>query len=223
MSSMKRLIVFAMGLPVIAPCLAMAADPGGWVFAAKEGDRRVAFVEMTGSGPGGPCRATLVLTHRASAERAPVTKDGATTPPVIAEIWIADSADAKGFDLDEYEGPDAPSGDAKLVTVTVSTKGKAWTRHWTCSGWYSPLEDPTSLTGDRGPDDPLAFVFGLSNAFKNHAELVEMTDLLSAGADAFTIELAGKAKPATRLRFAIPLDGAADAVEKLMKRDGSSH
>jgi hypothetical protein len=204
----------------VATCLlalALTAHGAEWEFATRKNDRRFAFVKMRGTGAGGACEATLVFSRAGAAQRKLVTKDNATTPPISIELWLTDSKQAKPFKLEDYEGPDAPIGGAKFVTVALTTKGKAHTWKWPASGWFSPLRDPTGGSEVfRSEGEPEAFVFGLGDAFTGYRDLLQVADSLAAGADSFTIDLAGRGKSPAKLHFEVPVPGATDALKQLL-------
>lgn len=199
----------ALGL-IALTLAAHAAEKPAWEFSTKKSSQRVATAKMRGTGD-----ATLAFLREAGAARKPVTKNNVTTPPIAAELWLTDTKQAGGFNFDDFEGPDAPSGSAKLVTVTLTTKGKPWTRKWTASGWFSPLRDPVS-GASRAPGEPDVFVFGLGDVLRDYRDLLHFADSLAAGADACTIEVTGAKKGAAALRFEVPLAGASDALKQLL-------
>lgn len=189
---------------------AHGAEKSAWSFAAKPSGQRVAFANVRGT-----CEAILAFSRANDAARKPVKKNNVTTPPLAVELWLADTKQAGKFDFNDFEGPDAVSGSTKLVTVTLTTKGKPWVRKWTASGWFSPLRDPVS-GAHRAEGEPEVFVFGLGDVLRDYRDLVQLADSLAAGADAFTIEIAGAKKGAAGLRFDVPLAGAGDAMKQLL-------
>ncbi|MEQ1862958.1 MAG: hypothetical protein ABMA13_23805 [Chthoniobacteraceae bacterium] len=201
----------------IALCLlafAVSASAAPWEFATRKQGRRVAFVALRGTGPGGACDATLVFSRLAEAGRKPVTKDDATTPPLVIELWLTNAKQATPFKLTDFEGPDATDG---IATMVLTAKEKPKTSKWPTSGWFSPLRDPTGGSDKhRDAGEAEVFVFGLGDSFAGYRDLLALADALAAGADAFTIDIAGRAKGAPRLRFDVPLAGASDALKQLL-------
>lgn len=206
------------GLCILAfTVAARSAEKSNWEYAAPKDKLRVAFVTLRGAGPSGPCDATLVFTRDAEAARKPVRKDNSTIPPIGAALWLTNAKQAAPFDFNDFEGPDAVSSEARLVAVSLTAKGKTSREKWRTSGWYSPLLDPTGRsTKHRGKGDPEAFVFALGDVMGAYRDLLHLADALAAGADAFTIEIAGVKKGSAALRFDVPLAGASDALKQLL-------
>ena len=182
----------SLGVGVLWCALTLAAvgaeKAPAWEFAKRKNDRNLAFVKLRGKGPSGACDATLVISRSRDAQRKPVTKNNATTPPIIFELWLPNSKQAAPFKLEDFEGPDAPAG--KQVTVTLTTEGKPRTWKLPQSGWFSPLRDGAgdeSLVTSGGSE---SFVFGLGDALRGFRDLVQMADLLVAGAESLKIEIA---------------------------------
>jgi hypothetical protein len=201
--------------------LALAAQgaekAAAWDFGVRASGQRVAHTKVRGTGPGGACDATLVFSRSADAARKPVTKDNVTTPPLVVELWLTNAKQTAPFNLDDFEGPDAPSGSAKLVTSSVSGKGKPWARKWTASGWFSPLGGPTGISAEhRRANASEVFVFGIGNVLKDYHDLLQLADALAQGADSLTIEIAAKSNGSPPLRFDVPLAGASEAIQQLM-------
>jgi hypothetical protein len=171
-------------------------------------DSNSVHTKLRGNGPGGACDAELIFRRSRGATRKPVTKNNATTPPLSIELWLTDVKQVAPFKVDDFEGPDAPAG--KLVTVTLTTKGKPRVWKLTPSGWYSPLSP------GKGDKDPGSFVFGLGDSLRDYRDLVQMADLLAAGAESFKIEIAAYGKAGTKLSFDVPLGGADAALKQLM-------
>lgn len=178
---------------------------------------RFAHVALRGKGPAGDVDATLVFFHPTEVGRKPLRRDDTTAPPVSVELGLHDSHWAGGFPIENFEGPDAPAGDAKSVTVTVKAKGTPWTRRWPAAGWFTASDavvDPSAVPGPP-KEEPLAFVFGLGSPVRDYRDLVALTDLVAAGVESFTIDIVNP-KDAQRLHFDVPLEGASDAMRKLM-------
>lgn len=203
---MRRPIFCALALITAAH----AADKAAWEFATKPSGQRVVTARVNGT-----CEATLAFLRSHDAARKPMRKNNVTTPPIAVELWFADTKQAGAFDFADFEGPDAVSGGSKLVTVTLTTKGKPWTRKWTASGWFSPLRDPVS-GALRAAGEPEVFVFGLGDVLRDYRDLVQLADSLAAGADALTIEIAGAKKGAAGLKFDVPTAGASEALKQLL-------
>lgn len=194
--------------------LAFTAQAEPWKFATRKNGKRVAFVKLNGKGPSGACDATLVFSRHAEAARKPVTKDNATTPPLLIELWLTNAKQAAPFNLTDFEGPDATEG---FATLTLTAKGKAKARKLPTSGWFSPLRDPTGGSDKhRDAGEAEVFVFGLGDAFKGYQELLTIADALAAGAEGFAIDVAGAKKGAPHLRFDVPVAGASEALKQLM-------
>lgn len=194
--------------------LGVTAHAEPWKFAKRKNGQRVAFVTLSGKGPAGACDATLVFSRLAEAARKPVTKDNATTPPLVIDLWLTNAKQAASFNLTDFEGPDATEG---FATVTLTTKNKPRTLKWPTSGWFSPLRDPTGGSDQhRDAGEAEVFVFGLGDAFKGYRELLEVADAMAAGAEALAIDIAGSKEGAPHLRFEVPLAGASEAIKQLM-------
>lgn len=188
-----------------------------WEFASRKNDLHVAFVKLRGGGPGGACDATLVFSRSRGAERKPVTKNNATTPPIVVELWLTNSKQVAPFKLEDFEGPDAPAG--KQVTVTLVVQGKPRTWKLPQSGWFSPLRDGTGADETHAAvGEPESFVFGLGDSVRGYRDLVQIADLLAAGADSLKIEIAAHGKSSAKLGFEVPIAGASEALQPLMAR-----
>jgi len=200
---------------------AFAEDaPAKWVFRELKNDRRIAHVEMRGTGPSGPIEATLVLSRdAANAGMKPVTKAGATTPPVIVDLCLHNAKQAAPFHLDDFEGPDAPANRSKLAKVSLPGDGKPWSRSWATSGWYSNLStvlNPFEITSpDKKSAEPSAFVFGLGDPIRGYRDLLDFVEKLGSARGSLAIQISSVSDHSS-LRFSVPLSGASEAVKRLM-------
>ncbi|HEU4389109.1 MAG TPA: hypothetical protein VFV34_15010, partial [Blastocatellia bacterium] len=105
-----------------------------------------------------------------------------------------------GFNLDDYEGPDAPFGRARLATVVIKTRAGAVQVRTGGAGWFS--------TGT-------SFVFNLGLAKISPADRGRVRNALQKGAETIEISLREVKNPNTRIVVSLSGNLASPSIDKV--------
>jgi hypothetical protein len=115
------------------------------------------------------------------------------------DLFLGKIADLAPFHFDDFEGPDAPVSDKKLLQVTIARKGKSpQSFSMVPSGWYAP---PDKLDGK-------AFGFGVSEV-SHRAKSTPKSLLQALGDDAESLRLTitDDRDANVKLEIVVPLAG----------------
>jgi hypothetical protein len=74
-----------------------------------------------------------------------------TTGYLSMEFTIAPSSKIPGFDFEYFEGPDAPAGGKKLMTITLTQGGRQTKFQGGLGGWFSAEVDDGFVFGSGTP------------------------------------------------------------------------
>ena len=182
MTTLSLLLAFA-----VTQGLAAVDPPRQWQYETKDNGGRLVSIATTAQTPAGPRPAAVRLGCWPS-----------TGLYIEVELQNADSI--KGFNLDDYERPDAPFGRVRLATVTVHARtGKVVIRTGG-AGWFS--------TGT-------AFVFNLSLAKIAAVDRTRFRNAMRQGADALEISLPEMKHPATRIVVSVSGNLSSPAIDQV--------
>src|SRR5580704_2330441 len=111
----------------------------------------------------------------------------------------------KGFDFDNFEGPDAPASAKPLVTFTVHrTSGADVVVKTTASGSYTVT--------DQG------FAFEVSTAANvREGKVAQLTDAIARGGASISVRVQGFKDPQKTIQVTFSTAGAAEVVSQAMK------
>jgi hypothetical protein len=111
----------------------------------------------------------------------------------------------KGFDFDNFEGPDAPASAKPLVTFTVHrTSGADVVVKTTASGSYTVTDE--------------GFAFEVSTAANaREGKVAQLTDAVVRGAASISVRVQGFKDPQKTIQVTFSTNGAAEVVGQAMK------
>ena len=176
---------------LLALAATMPALHAGWKYSANRYDLRLATTTGDGTSPDGPIRTKLAVQYSRG-------KDGTMT----IEFIVEGARKMKGFGYDSFEGPDAVAADAKLTRIVVERPGaKPFTLLTKVGGWYF---------GD-------AFHFAASETNAHPGDVLKAVRAIQSGATKVSVAIQDSRDAKKQLRAEFAMDGAADALTKLLK------
>jgi hypothetical protein len=198
--------------------LQRGAHAAGWELHedAKTG-AQVAACTVTGTGPRGPAKATLVLHHRRGQPLKVVKKANVTELPIIIELCVDGYESVKGFDFLAFEGPDAPAADKRLTAVTIEAGKERFAKRFNQGGWINQLAwllESGAKTDSAKAND---FTFGIGDASRDVKDFITITRLLQQSPTKIAVSVTDAKDPKSALRFAFSADQAAEVIGKLMR------
>ena len=198
------------------------AGAAGWELHedAKTG-RQAAASTVTGTGPQGAVKATLVLHHRRGQPLKVLKKGEITELPILIDLCVDHYESAKGFDFLAFEGPDATAADKRLVSVTIEAGKERFAKRFTQSGainqlaWLLDAPGATAAASSRkGSDD---FTFGVGDSIPDVKDFITITKLLQQSPTKIEGTVTDSKNPKHILHFDFPTDNAAEVIGKLMR------
>ena len=141
--------------------------------------------------PDGPARSTLSFQCTSG-------KGGAST----IEFTVAGAVAMKGFDFDEFEGPDAPAQRHALVTLTAHRRAGDLVIRTSCTGFYT--------VSDEG------FAFEVTTMANVHGKVSQLSDALIHGATSISIRIRGLKHAEKTIEATFPADGAPAILGQIM-------
>ena len=214
-----RMRILSLLLAAISTTTAGAA---GWELHedAKTGAQAAACT-VTGAGPHGAAKATLVLHHRRGQPLKLVKKGNVTDLPIIIELCVDGFEAVKGFDFLAFEGPDAPAADKRLVSVTIEAGQEHFAKRFAQSGWINHLawllQGPEKADPASSPKEPDDFTFGIGDASREVKDFITITRLLQHSPTKIEVTVTDAKDPKRVLHFSFPTDHAAEVIGKLMR------
>jgi hypothetical protein len=198
-----------------------AAGAADWKFHedGKTG-RQAATSTVTGTGPGGAVKATLVIHHPHGMPLKVIRKGNATELPIILELCVDHFETVKGFDFLKFEGPDAPAADKALVTIMIEAADGHFSKRFTQGGWINhlawllPDEKTDTALSPKGSDD---FTFGIGDAIKDLKDFIAISRLLQKSPTKIEVIVTDSKDPKRTLHFSFPTSSAADVIGKVMR------
>jgi hypothetical protein len=125
-------------------------------------------------------------------------KGGAST----IEFVVAGAVAMKGFDFDEFEGPDAPAQRHALVTLTAHRPAGDLVIRTSCTGFYT--------VSDEG------FAFEVTTMANVHGKVSRLSDALIRGATSISIRIRGLKHVEKTIAATFPADGAPAILGQIM-------
>jgi hypothetical protein len=195
------------------------ARAAGWELHenAKTG-AQVAASTVTGTGPEGSAKATLVLHHRRGQPLKIVKKDNITELPIIIELCVDGYESVKGFDFLAFEGPDAKAAGKRLTSVTVEAGTERFAKRFTQGGWINQLA--WLLNGEDTKTAPTTshdFTFIIGSTTGNLKDYIAITKLLQQAPTKIEVTVTDSKNPKRLLRFAFPTGNVSEVIGKLMR------
>ena len=176
---------------LIVICCAASAHAGSWSLKQKNGDP---VVEATGTAAIGDLRIHAFLNFSCN-------KKG--EPAAWLDYTIADADKVtKVFDLEPFEGPDAPAQAKELVTIELEGGGPAKPLLAHASGWMSSEHEG-------------GFGFGVGGVAQESQALSQIIKRMATGGSLFRIRITSFGKPQRTLVSEFPLGGSRDAFKAL--------
>jgi hypothetical protein len=154
-----------------------------------------AEVAVDAQTPDGPAKSTL------SFQCSP-GKGGTSTITFI----VLGAAKMKGFDFDEFEGPDAPAQRRALVTLTAHRPAGDLVIRTACTGYFT--------VSDEG------FAFEVTIMANVRGKVTRLSDALIHGATGISIHIRGLKHPEKNIEATFPATGAAAALTQVMRGCG---
>jgi hypothetical protein len=176
-------------LLIITPVLALAQE---WRQSSADGVQ-IAQISAQGMTPSGATETKLILKCRAG-------KDGA-----ISLVYRINGVDKiKGFNFDDFEGPDAVAANRKLTTFTVqSAEGN--------------LAINTALGAYYSGEEKDSFDFEFSALNNSHGDLRRLINALMKGATKIVVKVQDSKDKSKFLQTEFPTAGSAAAISAAMK------
>ena len=162
----------------------------GWQI-KKQDNGVVAEAAAEAKTPDGPARSTLSFQCTSG-------KGGAST----IEFTVAGAVAMKGFDFDEFEGPDAPAQRHALVTLTAHRPAGDLVIRTSCTGFYT--------VSDEG------FAFEVTTMANVHGKVSKLSDALIHGATSISIRIRGLKHAEKTIEATFPADGAPAILGQIM-------
>lgn len=204
---------------IAAAIVTTTANAVGWELHqnAKTGAQAAAST-VTGTGPQGPVKATLVLHHRRGAPLKVVKKENVTELPIIIELCVDAFESVKEFDFNAFDGPDAPAAGKRLIMIAIEAGKERFTKRFNQSGginqleWLLHLGEPTS-TAAAAHD----FTFGIGDPSRDVKDFLTITKLLRQSPSKIEITVTDFADAKRILHFTFPTDNVGEVISKLMR------
>ncbi len=197
------------------------ANAAGWELHedAKTGQQAAAST-VTGTGPQGAVKVTLVIHHRRGAPLKVVKKGEITELPIIIELCVDRFESVKGFDFLAFEGPDSAVAGKRLTTVAIDAGKDQFTKRYTQGGWINQLAwllhspEKPGATASKGSDD---FTFGIGDASRDVNDFITITKLLQQSPTKIEVTVSDAKDAKRALHFAFPTDNVSEVIGKLMR------
>ncbi len=172
------------------------SGPAGDWQVKKEQNGMAAEVAADGQTPDGTAKTTL------SFQCSP-GKGGTSTITFI----VLGAFKMKGFDFDDFEGPDAPAQRHAQVTLTTHRLAGDLVIKTPCTGYYT--------VSDEG------FAFEITTMASVRGKVTQLSDALIQGATGISIRIKGLKHPEKIIEANFPATGAAAALTQVMQGCGS--
>jgi hypothetical protein len=194
---LRSLLFLGMGLVALSTSTAAFAQPAqpqeGWARSTEGGGRTLAYasrVTILGQDT------RLEAKFYCNTERTKMT-----TGAIGFNLVIADPQKLKSFDFDDFEGPDAPSGNRQLLTATIVRASAAEQR--------VPASPSGSFVPRDVPQD--GFSFEVSEVFyKKGSPARRVLEELRTDATALKIVIVDYRVSTTRIELTIPMTGKSE-------------
>ncbi len=172
-----------------------------WQYEVYQNDgMRQAFINQTSDVLGSTCSTRLQFN---------ATRDGpgkGITGILALEFTVAPMNSIKGFDFEYFHGVGAPSGDRKLMRVTVTKGGKPFIHMLVAGGYLS----------SRFADD--AFVFHANNLTRNkQGQVRKVLDQVLQGAESLEVAVIDGKDHTIVISTTFPLTGSKPAIAALLQ------
>src|SRR5260370_6100492 len=161
----------------------------------KEQNRTSAEVSADGQTPDGTAKTTLSF-------QCTPGKGGTST----ITFTVLGAFKMKGFDFDDFEGPDAPAQRHAHVTITAHRPAGDLVIKTACTGYYT--------VSDEG------FAFEISTMANVRGKVTQFSDALIHGATGISVRVQGLKHPQKIIETNFPAAGAAAALTQVMQRCG---
>jgi hypothetical protein len=112
----------------------------------------------------------------------------------------------KGFDFDDFEGPDAPAQRHSQVTITAHRPSGDLVIKTACTGYYT--------VSDEG------FAFEITTMANVRGKVTQMSDAMIQGATGISVRVQGLKHPQKVIQANFPATGAAAALSQVMQGCG---
>lgn len=196
------------------------AKGDGWkLHAASKGDAQVAICTVTGTGPEGPAKATLLIHHARGGPLKIVKKRDVTELPIVIELCVRNSASVKGFDFDKFDGPDAPAGNKPRVSVAIEAANEHFAKKFGQSGSQNSLRWllPETKMDASSLNDSADFTFVIGDPMRSLKDFIAITDLLQKSPSKIEVTVTDFTNPKRTLHFNFATDNVSEIMGKLMK------
>ena len=162
----------------------------------KQQYNTTAEVAADGQTPDGAAKTTLSFQCTSG-------KGGASTITFI----VLGAFKMKGFDFDDFEGPDAPAQRHAQVTITAHRPGGDLVIRTACTGYYT--------VSDEG------FAFEITTMANVRGKVTQLSDALINGATGISIHIKGLKHPEKIIEATFPTAGAPAALTQVMQACGN--
>jgi hypothetical protein len=196
------------------------AKGDGWeLHAAPKGDAQVAICTVTGTGPEGPAKATLLIHHARGVPLKIIKKRDVTELPIVIELCVHNFASVRGFDFDKFEGPDAPARNKPLVSVAIEAANEHFAKKFGQSGSQNSLRWllPETKIDASSLNDSADFTFVVGDPMMRLKDFITITDLLQKSPSKIEVTVTDFTNPKRTLHFNFATDNVSEVIGKLMK------
>jgi hypothetical protein len=199
MIRMKSMLVQCQIFAVILGCLTFSSlhAEEQWKFSVNQYDLRETYIDQQAVVLGVPCNSRLKFICTQDQKGA--------TGCLSMEFTIAPYSKIAGFDFEFFEGPDAPVGGKKLMSITLAKDGKQTRIQESPGGWVSAeIED--------------GFVFGYATPTKNrNGYMRKVINQIIGGAETIEVAVTDGKNPSKVVSVIFPVVNGRESFKSLLK------
>ncbi len=168
-----------------------------WKFSVNQYDLRESYIDQQADVLGVPCTSRLKFMCTQDQKGA--------TGYLSMELTIAPYSKIAGFDFEFFEGPDAPVGGKKLLSITLAKAGKQIRFQESLGGWVSAeVED--------------GFVFGAGTPTKNrNGSMRKIINQMIGGTETIEVAVTDGKKPSRVVSVIFPVANGRECFNALLK------